>query len=89
MLWVEVTGCEYLMTSVLRAGNHFSRQTSPTPPIQPGLNLQENDLFQNLTNIIVFGVRLRSSSKVAGSYGLSSRTRRDRGVDDIGAGEWY
>lgn len=56
---------------------------SPNPSPKLSNQYPKRMVVQNLTNLIVFGVRLRSSSKVAGGYGLSSRTRRD------GAGEWY
>lgn len=48
----------------------------------------EGTWFKNLTNLIVFGVRLRSASKgaAAGAYGPAGhRSKRD---DGTGA-QWY
>lgn len=89
----EVTGCEYLksLTSPPPTPLIFDDQKAPYP--ENGLELTTDNLYfpflivlWHLTNLIVFDVRLRSASKVAGgAYGPGNRSRRD----DLGHHGWY
>lgn len=86
MPWEEVTGCEYFETW-FRVGNPFSFSLLRLVFFFCDAGV-EDPLVLNLTNRIVFGVRLRSASKGAalGAYGPSgSRSKRD---DGTGA-QWY
>jgi hypothetical protein len=82
--WEEVTGCEYYETR-FRVGNPlFLSLLRLVFFCDAGV---EDPLVLNLTNRIVFGVRLRSASKGAAlGYGpTGSRSKRD---DGTGA-QWY
>jgi hypothetical protein len=61
---------------------------SPNPSPKLSNQYPKRMVVQNLTNLIVFGVRLRSASKVAasGAHGPgASRSKRDDGLGP----QWY
>lgn len=90
----EVTGCEYLKPyGSIRLTSPFYMMMIKIPLLlrlgEVELTTKHNHLFfasWHLTNLIVFGVRLRSASKVAGgAYGPGNRSRRD---DTLGPHGW-
>ena len=83
MPWEEVTGCEYYEIR-FRVGDPLF--FSPAFGVFRDAGVEDPSVL-NLTNRIVFGVRLRSASKGAAlGYGpTGSRSKRD---DGTGA-QWY